>query len=468
MTKKLSTQRKDAKANPMWGGHYAAGPAAIMAEINASIDVDRRLYAQDIRASKAHASMLVTQGILSAKDGRAILKGLDEILHEIESGKFEFFQALEDVHMNIEARLREKIGDAAGRLHTARSRNDQVATDFRLWLRDTLDELDIALRDLQSALLDKAEKHAGLPMPGFTHLQPAQPITFGHHLLAYVEMTGRDRARLSDARTRLNELPLGAAALAGTSFPIDRVQVAKELGFDRPMANSLDAVSARDFALEFLGAATILGVHLSRLAEEIVIWASPSFGFIKLTEAFTSGSSIMPQKRNPDAAELVRAKTGRLLGAFTALTVVMKGLPLAYAKDMQEDKEQVFDAADTLRLSLAAMAGMVRDMEPQEVAMSEALQQGFITATDLADWLVRAADVPFRDAHHITGKIVRLAEQKKCRLDQLMLADMRAIDARMTKDVFAVLDPAKAATSRTSFGGTAPANVKRAVKAARE
>jgi argininosuccinate lyase len=456
------------KANPMWGGHYAAGPAAIMAEINASIDVDKRLYAQDIRASKAHAGMLAAQGILSVEDAKAITQGLDAILAEIEAGTFEFSAALEDVHMNIEARLKEKIGDAAGRLHTARSRNDQVATDFRLWLRDTMDELDSALQDLQAALLDKADAYAALPMPGFTHLQPAQPVTFGHHLMAYVEMTGRDRARLRDTRKRVNEMPLGAAALAGTSFPIDRERVAKELGFDRPMANSLDAVSARDFALEFLSAATILGVHLSRLAEEIVIWASPSFGFIKLSEAFTSGSSIMPQKRNPDAAELVRAKTGRLLGAFTALTVVMKGLPLAYAKDMQEDKEQVFDAADTLRLSLAAMAGMVRDMMPQQDALNEALQNGFITATDLADWLVREADIPFRDAHHITGKIVKLAEQNKCRLDQLTLADMQTADARITQSVFAVLDPASAVASRTSFGGTAPSCVKEAVKLARE
>ncbi len=467
MAKKTSTSSRP-HANPMWGGHYAAGPSAIMAEINASIDVDKRLYAQDIRASKAHAGMLAAQGILSAKDGKAIIKGLDAILREIESGAFVFSTALEDVHMNIEARLREMIGDAAGRLHTARSRNDQVATDFRLWLRDTMDELDSALQDLQAALLDKAETYAALPMPGFTHLQPAQPVTFGHHLLAYVEMTGRDRDRLRDARKRVNELPLGAAALAGTSFPIDRVRVAKELGFDRPMANSLDAVSARDFALEFLASATILGTHLSRLAEEIVIWASPSFGFVKLSEAFTSGSSIMPQKRNPDAAELVRAKTGRLLGAFTALTVIIKGLPLAYAKDLQEDKEQVFDAADTLRLSVAAMAGMVRDMQPQEEAMSEALQHGFITATDLADWLVRAADIPFRDAHHITGKIVRLAEQKNCRLDELTLADMKTVDGRINKAVFSVLDPACAAASRTSLGGTAPVKVKQAVKKARK
>ena len=370
--------------------------------------------------------------------------------------------------MNIEARLKEKIGDAAGRLHTARSRNDQVATDFRLWLRDALDALDAPLHDLQTALLDKAEQHAALPMPGFTHLQPAQPITFGHHLMAYVEMTGRDRERLRDVRKRMNECPLGAAALAGTSFPIDRHRVAKELGFDRPMANSLDAVSARDFALEFLSAATILGIHLSRLAEEIVTWVNPFFGFVKLSEAFTSGSSIMPQKRNPDAAELVRAKTGRLLGAFTALATVMKGLPLTYSKDMQEDKEQVFDVVDTLHLSLAAMAGMIRDMQPQPKALDRALEQGFITATDLADWLVRAADIPFRDAHHITGRAVRLAEEKQCRLDQLTLADMQKVDTRITKDVFAVLGPVKAIASRASFGGTAPRMVKQAVKQARK
>jgi argininosuccinate lyase len=439
-----------------------------MAEINASIDVDKRLYAQDIKASKAHAKMLAAQGILSAKDAKAISQGLDAIQGEIENGTFVFSSALEDVHMNIEANLKEKIGDTAGRLHTARSRNDQVATDFRLWLRDAIDELNEALEDLQTALIDKAEEHAALTMPGFTHLQPAQPITFGHHLLAYVEMIGRDRDRFIDARKRVNEMPLGAAALAGTSFPIDRHSVAKELGFSGPMANSLDAVSARDFALEYLAAATILGTHLSRLAEEIVIWASPSFGFIKLSESFTSGSSIMPQKRNPDAAELVRAKTGRLLGAFSALTVIMKGLPLAYAKDMQEDKEQVFDAADTLRLSIAAMAGMIRDMQPQEDALNHALEVGFITATDLADWLVRAANVPFRDAHHITGRIVRLAETKGCRLDQLTIADMQGIDNRLTESVFEVLNPLQATASRKSFGGTAPANVKKAAKQARK
>ena len=463
-----SKKPSKSKANKMWGGHYASGPAAIMAEINQSVDVDQRLYAQDIKASKAHAAMLNAKNIISAKDGKDIARGLDQILSEIESGKFQFKRELEDVHMNIEARLREIIGDAAGRLHTARSRNDQVATDFRLWLRDMIDGVDIALKDLQSALLDQADKHAATLMPGFTHLQAAQPITFGHHMMAYVEMIGRDRARFAEARKRANEMPLGSAALAGTSFPIDRMMTAKALGFDRPMANSLDGVSARDFALEFLSAASILGMHLSRLAEEIVIWASPSFGFVKLSEAFTSGSSIMPQKRNPDAAELVRAKSGRLLGAFTALFTIMKGLPLAYAKDMQEDKEQVFDAADTLALIIPAMAGMVRDMQPDMAALTKALQNGFITATDLADWLVRACNVPFRDAHHITGKIVRLAEQKKCTLDALDLRDMQKIDARITKDIFSVLKPENAVKSRISLGGTAPAMVKDAVKKARK
>jgi len=467
MAKKSSFSGKG-NANPMWGGHFESGPSVIMTEINASIDVDKRLYAQDIRASKAHARMLAEKKILTSKDAKAIVQGLDSIQKEIENGTFVFSSTLEDVHMNIEANLREKIGDAAGRLHTARSRNDQVATDFRLWLRDASDELDEALKALQEALLNQAEKHAGLPMPGFTHLQPAQPITFGHHMLAYVDMIGRDRDRFRDARKRINEMPLGAAALAGTSFPIDRIMVAKELGFDRPMTNSLDAVSARDFAQEFLACATILGTNLSRLAEEIVIWSSPFFGFIRLSEAFTSGSSIMPQKRNPDAAELVRAKIGRLLGAFTALTVVMKGLPLAYAKDMQEDKEQVFDAADTLRLSVAAMTGMIRDMEPQAEALNKALENGFITATDLADWLVRAANVPFRDAHHITGRIVRLAEDRKCRLDQLTLAEIQSVDKRLTDDVFEVLDPVRAAQSRTSLGGTAPLKVAQAVKQARK
>lgn len=463
-----SGKREPAAANPMWGGHYASGPSEIMAEINCSVDIDQRMYVQDIAASKAHAAMLTKQGIISKKDGQDIERGLNAILEEIESGAFAFSRALEDVHMNIEARLKELIGDAAGRLHTARSRNDQVATDFRLWLRDAIDRLDEAFLDVQTALLDQAEKHADTLMPGFTHLQPAQPVTFGHHLMAYVEMVGRDRARFQDVRKRVNEMPLGAAALAGTSFPIDRLMTARALGFDRPMANSMDAVSARDFALEFLSSASIAGMHLSRLAEEITIWASPAFGFVKLSEAFTTGSSIMPQKRNPDAAELVRGKTGRLLGAFTTLFVVMKGLALTYAKDMQEDKEHVFDAVDTLHLMTAAMAGMVRDMTPNKDALDRALQAGYITATDLADWLVRAANIPFREAHHITGKAVRLAEQKQVQLDQLSLADMKGIDPRMTQEVFSVLRPAHAVKSRTSLGGTAPIRVKQAVKAARK
>jgi argininosuccinate lyase len=470
MTKKNAgaAKKNSAKANPIWGGHYAAGPAAIMAEINASIDVDYRLYAQAVRSSKAHAAMLAKQKIINPKDERDIARGLDRILKEIESGKFEFSAALEDVHMNIEARLKELIGDAAGRLHTARSRNDQVATDFRLWLRDAIDRLDDLLRDLQKALIDKAAAHAATLMPGFTHLQAAQPVTFGHHLLAYVEMIARDRARFQDCRKRVNEMPLGAAALAGTSFPIDRRMAAKALGFDRPMANSMDAVAARDFALEFLADAGILGMHLSRLAEEIVIWASPAFNFIKLSEAFTTGSSIMPQKRNPDAAELVRGKTGRLLGSFAALFVVMKGLALTYAKDMQEDKAPVFDAVDTLGLVLAATAGMVRDMQPNVKAMRQALSAGFITATDLADWLVREGNIPFRDAHHIAGKIVRLAEAKSCALDQLSLKDMQTIDRRIKQDIFTVLKPENAVKSRKSFGGTAPDLVRKAAKEARK
>lgn len=454
--------------NPLWGGHYAAGPAAIMADINCSVDVDRRLYAQDIRASQAHAAMLARQGIISKKDGADIKRGLDQILREIESGKFVFQRALEDVHMNIEARLKELIGDAAGRLHTARSRNDQVATDFRLWLCDALSALDEKLCALQSALLDQAEQHAATLMPGFTHLQAAQPVTFGHHLMAYVEMLGRDRLRFADCALRTNEMPLGSAALAGTSFPIDRVSVAKELGFERPMANSMDGVSARDFALEFLASATILGTHLSRLAEEITLWVSPGFGFITLSEAFTSGSSIMPQKRNPDAAELVRAKTGRLAGSFVCLATIIKALPLTYAKDMQEDKEQVFDAVDTLCLTLPAMAGMVRDMTINKEAMRESLNRGYITATDLADWLVRSAGIPFRQAHHITGRAVRAAEEKGCRLDELSLADLKQIDPRITKEVFDVLTPEAAIASRNSLGGTAPTQVKAAIKLARK
>ncbi len=465
--KHRKAQTKDA-ANPLWGGQFAAGPAAIMGEINASIDVDRRLYAQDIAASKAHAAMLAATGIISRKDGQSIARGLEQVRAEIESGRFRFSKALEDIHMNVEQRLFELIGEPAGRLHTARSRNDQVATDFRLWVRDAIDALEPALEDLQAALLGQAERHAATLMPGFTHLQPAQPVTFGHHLMAYVEMFGRDRGRFADCRARLDECPLGAAALAGTSFPIDREMTATALGFARPMANSIDAVSDRDFALEFLASAAIAGVHLSRLAEEIVLWSSEQFRFLALSDAFTTGSSIMPQKRNPDAAELVRAKSGRLIGDLASLLVVMKGLPLTYGKDMQEDKVPVFEAADVLALALAAAAGMVRDMTANEAAMRKALDGGFITATDLADWLVRARGLPFRAAHHATGRLVRLAEERGCRLDQLSLDEMRAIEPRVSAEVFDVLRVERSAASRTSLGGTAPSEVSRAIARAKE
>ena len=466
--KKKAAASADIVPSTMWGGRFAAGPSEIMERINASIGFDRRLYAQDIAASKAHAAMLVRQGIIGQEDGRAIADGLDKILAEIDTCNFAFSAALEDIHMNVEARLKALIGDAAGRLHTARSRNDQVATDFRLWVRDATDGIDRGLRDLVAALLDLAEKHSATIMPGYTHLQAAQPITFGHHLMAYVEMFGRDIGRFADARKRLNESPLGAAALAGTSFPIDRQMTAKALGFDRPMANSVDAVSDRDFALEFLMAATVTAIHLSRFAEEIVLWVSDGFRFIALTDAFTTGSSIMPQKRNPDAAELVRGKAGRILGAMVSLATTLKGLPLAYGKDMQEDKEPVFEAADALSLTIAATAGMVRDMTPNEAAMRRATDAGFITATDLADWLVREAGLPFRDAHHATGQIVALAEKKGCGLSQLSLADMRTVDSRFGDGVFSVLTPERSVASRTSEGGTAPENVRRAIQAARE
>jgi len=455
-------------ANEMWGGRYAAGPSEVMERINASIGFDWRLYAQDIAASKAHCAMLVEQGIVAAEDGTAIRDGLDAILQEIEAGTFEFKTALEDIHMNVEARLAELIGDAAGRLHTARSRNDQVATDLRLWLRDRIDGLDARLAELLAALIDRAEQEADTLMPGFTHLQAAQPVTFGHHLLAYAEMFGRDRGRLADCRRRLNECPLGAAALAGTSFPIDRRKTASALGFDRPMANSLDAVSARDFALEFLAAAAICATHLSRLNEEIVLWCSDRFGFVRLSDAYTTGSSIMPQKRNPDAAELARAKTGRIIGALTGLLVVMKGLPLAYGKDMQEDKEPVFDAAESLKLAVAATAGMVRDLEPDRAVMRAALELGFATATDLADWLVRVLGLPFRQAHHATGRIVAMAERKGCQLADLALDDMKSVEPGITEGVFDVLAPEASVRSRTSLGGTAPDNVRKAAAAARK
>jgi argininosuccinate lyase len=465
---KPNKAKKSLAANPLWGGRFAAGPAAIMAEINASVDFDRRLYAHDIAASKAHAAMLAAQGIIAKKDGQAIARGLDKIRHEIESGKFPFSRALEDIHMNVEARLAELIGEPAGRLHTARSRNDQVATDLRLWVRDAIDALDLALKALQAALIAQAERHLETLMPGLTHLQPAQPVTFGHHLMAYVEMFGRDRGRFADCRKRLNECPLGAAALAGTSFPIDRGATAAALGFARPMANSIDAVSARDFALEFLAATAIAGTHLSRLAEEIVLWSSEQFRFVRLSDGFTTGSSIMPQKRNPDAAELVRAKAGRLTGALVALLVVMKGLALAYGKDMQEDKEPVFEAADTLALAIAATAGMVRDMKANKAAMRAALDGGFVTATDLADWLVQARGLSFRAAHQVAGRIVRRAEAKGCRLDELELAEMRAIEPRITKAAVAVLKVEHAVRRRTSAGGTAPDEVRRAIAQARE
>jgi argininosuccinate lyase len=439
-----------------------------MQRINASIHFDKRLYAQDIRGSMAHCRMLVKTGILSQEDGDAILGGLDRIHGEIARGEFTFRTDLEDVHMNVENRLAELIGEPAGRLHTARSRNDQVATDFRLWVRDAIDDTDVALRDLQAALIDKAEIHAGTVMPGFTHLQVAQPVTFGHHLLAYVEMLGRDRGRFRDARARLNESPLGAAALAGTSFPIDRHFAASELGFARPCANSLDAVSDRDFALEFLAAGAVCAVHLSRLAEELVLWTTAQFRFVTLSDSFTTGSSIMPQKRNPDAAELVRAKAGRMIGDLNALLIVMKGLPLAYSKDMQDDKEPVFEAADTLALCLAAMAGMIRDLTVDPARMAASAKTGFSTATDIADWLVRVLGVPFRQAHHITGRIVRLAEDKACDLAELTLADLQSVDPRITGEVFAVLTVDASAASRTSFGGTAPANVVAAAQEARQ
>ncbi|SNS15924.1 argininosuccinate lyase [Tropicimonas sediminicola] len=447
-------------ANKMWGGRFAAGPDAIMEAINASIDFDRRLARQDIEGSRAHAAMLAAQGIISDSDAQAIREGLLTVLSEIESGSFEFSTALEDIHMNVEARLKQLIGEPAGRLHTARSRNDQVATDFRLWVRDQCDAAVSGLEELQRALLAQAEAGAEWVMPGFTHLQTAQPVTWGHHMMAYVEMLGRDAGRFRDARARMNECPLGAAALAGTSFPIDRHATAAALGFDRPMANSLDAVSDRDFALEFLAAASLCAMHLSRLAEELVIWSSAQFRFVIMSDRFSTGSSIMPQKKNPDAAELIRAKIGRIMGANVGLMTVMKGLPLAYCKDTQEDKEPVFDAADTLMLSLAAMTGMVSDMTANREALAAAAGSGFSTATDLADWLVRELGLPFREAHHVTGALVALAEQRGCDLPELSLEDMQATHADITEGVFEVLGVENSVASRTSFGGTAPAQVR--------
>ncbi|MFQ8431123.1 argininosuccinate lyase [Amaricoccus sp. W119] len=455
-------------SNAMWGGRFAAGPDAIMEAINASIGFDKRLAAQDIEASRAHAAMLARQGILTDTDAELIREGLLTVLSEIEAGEFRFSTALEDIHMNVESRLRELIGEPAGRLHTARSRNDQVATDFRLWVRGQCDAAIEGIEALMRALVTQADAGADMVMPGFTHLQVAQPVTWGHHMLAYVEMLARDRARFADARARMNESPLGAAALAGTSFPIDREFTARELGFDRPMANSLDAVSDRDFALEFLSAASLCATHLSRMAEELVIWSTAQFRFVTLSDRFSTGSSIMPQKKNPDAAELIRAKVARINGALVALLTVMKGLPLAYSKDMQEDKEQVFDAADSLMLALAAMTGMAGDMRPNAERLREAAASGFSTATDLADWLVRALGLPFRDAHHVTGALVRRAEELGIDLPDLSLDDMRAVHEGITAEVYEVLGVDNSVASRTSHGGTAPSQVRAQIARWRE
>ncbi len=451
----------------MWGGRFKGGSSDIMSEINVSIGFDKRLAVQDILGSKAHVTMLAAQGIVSNSDAAEICSGLEQVLAEIEAGNFEFKTDLEDIHMNVESRLSELIGPAAGRLHTARSRNDQVATDFRLWLRDEIDAVVPAIKDLQLALIEQADRAADYVMPGFTHLQNAQPITFGHHLMAYVEMFQRDRDRFRDCRKRLNESPLGSAALAGTPYPIDRDHTAKALGFDRPTANSMDAVASRDFALEFLGAASIHAMHLSRLADEIVLWMSAQFRFVKLSDAFTTGSSIMPQKRNPDAAELVRAKIGRIAGAFQSLIMVMKGLPLTYSKDMQEDKEPVFQAVDALMLSIAATSGMMRDLVPQKDNMLAAAKLGFTTATDLADWLVQKKGIPFREAHHIAGALVSEAEKKGCGLEDLSLEEMRLISSEIDESVYEVLSVEASAAARKSFGGTAPECVRKAVAAAR-
>lgn len=471
--KRVSETVNDTGANPqginqMWGGRFDAGPDGLMEEINASIGFDKRLYAQDIAGSRAHCDMLVAQGIVTAQDGEAIRAGLDAIEAEIEGGEFTFDAGLEDIHMNVEARLAAIIGEAAGRLHTARSRNDQVATDIRLWLRDEIGRLDMELTALQAALIEQAASHADSVMPGFTHLQAAQPVTFGHHMMAYVEMFGRDRGRLKDCRERLNECPLGAAALAGTSFPIDRAMTARALGFDRPTANSMDSVADRDFIVEFLGAASLGAIHLSRLAEEMVIWSSAQFGFVRMPDSFSTGSSIMPQKRNPDAAELVRGKSGRIIGAHTALLIMLKGLPMTFSKDMQEDKEPLFDAADNFSLCLRAMTAMVADMTVDEAAMRAATDAGFITATDLADWLVRIIGLPFRQAHHVVGRIVRLAEESGVGLADVSLAAMREIEPAIDQRVFEVLTVERSVASRKSLGGTAPEQVRAAIAAARK
>jgi argininosuccinate lyase len=450
----------DKSSNQMWGGRFAAGPDAIMEAINASIGYDQRMAKQDIAGSRAHAAMLAASDIISDSDADTIREGLLTVLSEIEAGTFNFSTALEDIHMNVEARLKEIIGEPAGRLHTARSRNDQVATDFKLWVRDQIDAAIDGIEALIKSLLGQAEAGADWVMPGFTHLQTAQPVTWGHHMMAYVEMLGRDLSRFRDARARMNECPLGSAALAGTSFPIDREMTAKALGFDRPTANSLDAVADRDFALEFLSCASITAMHLSRFAEELVIWSSAQFRFVVMSDKWSTGSSIMPQKRNPDAAELIRAKIGRIFGANVALMTVMKGLPLAYSKDMQEDKEQVFDAADNLMLALAAMSGMVSDMAANRENLASAAGSGFSTATDLADWLVRELNLPFRDAHHVTGSLVALAEDKGCDLPELTLEDMQSVHGDITRAVFDVLGVDNSVASRMSYGGTAPAQVR--------
>ncbi|WP_085306877.1 argininosuccinate lyase [Planktotalea arctica] len=455
-------------SNQMWGGRFAAGPDAIMEAINASIGFDKRMARQDIDGSRAHASMLAAQGIITDTDAGVIREGLLTVLSEIEAGTFEYSAALEDIHMNVEARLKEIVGEPAGRLHTARSRNDQVATDFKLWVRDQFDAAEGAILSLIAGLLEQAEAGADWVMPGFTHLQTAQPVTWGHHMMAYVEMLGRDLSRVRDARKRMNECPLGAAALAGTSFPIDRDATAQALGFDRPSANSLDAVSDRDFALEFLSTASMSAMHLSRLAEELVIWSSAQFRFVTLSDRFSTGSSIMPQKKNPDAAELIRAKIGRIFGANTALMMVMKGLPLAYSKDMQEDKEQVFDAADNWMLALAAMDGMVRDMTANRESLAAAAGSGFSTATDLADWCVRALNMPFREAHHVTGSLVALAEKEGCDLPDLLLTQLQSVHGGITEDVYSVLTVEASVASRTSYGGTAPSQVRAQVARWRE
>ncbi|WP_208440223.1 argininosuccinate lyase [Bartonella raoultii] len=445
--------------NQMWGGRFIAGPAAIMEEINASIDFDQKLYRQDIEGSLAHAAMLAQTKIISQSDYEKIVHGLECIRQEIEDGTFVFSRKLEDIHMNIEARLCELIGPVAGRLHTARSRNDQVAVDFRLWVRETTEKIAQALKGLIEQLLVQAEQHVDSFMPGFTHLQSAQPVTFGHYMMAYVEMFGRDLSRMRDAIERMNESPLGAAALAGTSFPIDRFMTAQALGFREPTRNSIDSVSDRDFALEFLSAGALCAMHLSRLAEEIILWSSEQFHFIRLSDAFSTGSSIMPQKRNPDAAELVRAKSGRLNGALIGLLTVMKGLPLAYSKDMQEDKEYVFDGALNLELSLAAMTGIIGDLRVNKEAMRQAADLGYATATDFADWLVRELGIPFREAHHITGRVVALAEKKQCGLHDLPLSELQTICSEINATVFDVLTVEKSVESRKSFGGTAPSEV---------